>query len=47
MVVLEKKYSNREYCCRAHTEKAYRRKKEHEWELKSMEEFNKNGCLAG
>lgn len=47
MVVLDKKYSNREYCCRAHTEKAYRRKKEHEWELKSMEEFNKNGCLAG
>lgn len=47
MVVLPKEYPNREYCCRAHTEKAYRRKMEHEQLIRELEDFKRNGCRVG
>lgn len=47
VVILEDNYPNREYCCRAHNDRAYRRKKEHDSELKDMENFYENNIVAG
>jgi hypothetical protein len=45
---LPKEYPNRDYCpggaCK---QKAYRERKEHEWWMKSTEEWVKNGCNVG